>query len=71
MDGKLAEEFAEYFMQKIKTIREDLEYHPLYTPKDTGIPELETFKQVSESDVKWVISKMKTKSCELDVLPTF
>ena len=35
------------------------------------MPELETFKQVSESDVKQVISKMKTKSCELDVLPTF
>ena len=71
MDGELAEEFAEYFMQKIKTIQESLEYHSLYTPRDTGIPELETFKQVSESDVKWVISKMKTKSCELDVLPTF
>ena len=26
----------------------------LYTPRDTGIPELETFKQVSEIDVKWV-----------------
>ena len=71
MDGKLAEEFAEYFMQKIKTIRDGLEYHPLYTLRDTGIPELETFKQVSESDVKQVISKMKTKSCELDILPTF
>ena len=71
MGGKLAEEFAEYFMQKIKTIRKGLEYHLLYTPRDTGVQELETFKQVSESDVKQVISKMKTKSCELDVLPTF
>ena len=70
-DGELAEEFAEYFMQKIKTIGEGLEYHLLYTPRDTGIPEIETFKQVSESNVKWVISKMKTKSCELDILPTF
>ena len=25
-DGELAEEFAEYFMQKIKTIREGLEF---------------------------------------------
>ena len=32
---------------------------------------LKHFNQVSESDVKRVISKMKTKSCELDILPTF
>ena len=72
MDDELAEEFAEYFMQKIKTIREGLEYHLHYIhPGTQASQELETFKQVSESDVKWVISKMKTKSCELDVLPTF
>ena len=71
MDDKLAEEFSEFFMQKIKTIRDGLEHHLLYTPRDTGILRLETFKQVLQSDVKQVISKMKTKSCELDVLPTF
>ena len=60
-DDELAEEFAEFFMQKIKTIQDGLEHHLLYTPRDTGIPRLETFKQVSESDVKWVISKMRTK----------
>ena len=54
-DDELAEEFAEFFMQKIKTIRDGLEHHSLYTPRDTGIPRLETFKQVLESDVKWVI----------------
>ena len=71
MDDQLAEEFAKFFMQKIKAIQDGLEHHSLYTPRDTGIPRLETFKQVLESNVKWVISKMKTKSCELDVLPTF
>ena len=70
-DGKLAEEFAELFMQKIKTIQDGLQYHLLYTPRNTGIPRLETFKQVSDSNVKQVISKMNTKSCKLDILPTF
>ena len=32
MDDELAEEFAEFFIQKIKTIRDGLEHHLLYRP---------------------------------------
>ena len=69
-DNQLAEDFVEFFMNKIQTIRNNLADHPLYKPEPTNIPKFDTFKKLREEDVKKLISKMKTKSCELDVLPT-
>ena len=69
-DNQLAEDFVEFFMNKIQTIRGNLADHPLYKPKPTNIPKFDTFKKLREEDVKKIISKMKTKSCELDALPT-
>ena len=57
-------------MNKIQTIRDNLAYHPLYKPEPTNILKFDTFKKLSKEDVRKLISKMKTKSCELDVLPT-
>ena len=57
-------------MNKIQTIRDNLADHPLYKPKPTNIPKFDTFKKLREEDIKKLISKMKTKTCELDVLPT-
>ena len=69
-DNQLAEDFAKFFMNKIQTIRDNLADHPLYKPEPTNILKFDTFKKLSEEDVRKLISKMKTKSCELDVLPT-
>ena len=59
-----------YFMNKIQTIKDNLADHPLYKPEPTNIPKFDTFKKLSKEDVRKLISKTKTKSCELDVLPT-
>ena len=69
-DDQLAEDFAEFFMSKILTIKDSLVDHPLYRPKPTNIPKFDAFKELREEDVKKLIRKMKTKSCELDILPT-
>ena len=69
-DNQLAEDFAIFFMNKIQTIRDNLADHLLHKPKPTNIPKFDTFQKLREEDVKKLISKMKTKSCELDVLPT-
>ena len=69
-DDQLAEDFAEFFMNKIQTLRESLADHPLYRPKPTNIPKFDTFKELREEDVKKLIIKMKTKLCELAILPT-
>ena len=63
-DNQLAEDFAKFFMNKIQTIRDNLADHPLYKPEPTNIPKFDTFKKLSEEDVRKLISKMKTKSCE-------
>ena len=70
-DNQLAEDFAKFFMNKVQTIRDNLADHPLYKPKPTNIQKLDTFKNLSTEDVRKLINKMKTKSCELDVLPTY
>ena len=69
-DNQLAEDFAKFFMNKIQTISDNLADHPLYKPEPTNIPKFDIFKKLSKGDVIKLISKMKTKSCELDVLPT-
>ena len=51
-DNQLAEDFAEFFMNKIQTIRDNLADHPLYKPKPTKIPKFDTFKKLREEDVK-------------------
>ena len=56
-------------MNKIQTIKDSLADHPLYRPKPTNIPKFDAFKELREEDMKKLISIMKTKSCELDILP--
>ena len=69
-DNQLAEDFAKFFMNKIQTIRDNLADHRLYKPKPTNMLKVDTFKKLREEGVRKVISKMKTKSCDLNVLPT-
>ncbi len=70
----LAEEFAEYFTGKIDKIRCELrdaqsgvnveweicKYHTV----------MNTFHEVSEDDVRKIITSSRTTSCELDPVPT-
>ena len=73
---ELAERFINYFSDKIKTIRTNLENLPTQQdpidsyPEFSGIPLLQ-FEPVSTDFVKDIIKKSPTKSCTLDPVPTW
>ena len=69
-DVTLANEFANYFMEKIRVIRSRLEKHPMYKPQETTNAFISKFETVSESEVAECIRSMASKSCELDAIPT-
>ena len=69
-DENLVEDFANFFLEKITKIREALKNKPVYTPISTDPPKLQDFKPLEETDVHQVIMSLKTKTCELDPVPT-
>ena len=66
----LAEDFADFFMGKIENIRENLAENQLYRPTGKMTPSLAEFRSFNLTEVRKIITDMKTKTCELDVLPT-
>ena len=69
-DKDLAEEFVDFFMDKIHKIRENLTENPMYKSSRKSISSLAEFRPFNQMEVKKIIFSMKTKSCELDALPT-
>ena len=67
---KLAESFASHFQGKIDKIRDLLKNKPHYSPEDEEAPELKCFAPMTQKEVSEVISSLKSKSCELDPVPT-
>ena len=70
-DEILAEEFADYFLNKIKTIRDTLDGYEKYQPIDDGkTPEINEFYELTEAEVEVINRSMPTKGCKLDPIPT-
>lgn len=70
-NADLSEQFADFFVDKITTIRNELQHHPTYVPQvNNDLLHLNSFTPLSKNDVKRIIAKLKTKSCELDYIPT-
>ena len=69
-DDELANEFLDFFMEKIQKIRDALDNCPKYSPNDKNAQRFESFRLLSESEVESIIRSMPTKSCELDIIPT-
>ena len=69
-NDQLAEDFASYFQEKIDKIRETLNNKPKYNAPNTDAPRLAWFAPMTERQVSIVISSLKSKSCELDAIPT-
>ena len=68
-DQELAEQFAEFLLQKIETIQEKFNITPHMTePND--IPQLTKFSPISELDLCKIIKAMPLKSCDLDYIGT-
>ena len=69
-DKDLAEEFADFFMDKIQKIRDNLTQNPTYKPAKKSKARLTEFSPFNQTEVKEIILSMKIKSCKLDALPT-
>ena len=77
-DNVLAEQFSEYFKDKINTIMlqlqatEEGQTNPKYIESQHEIKHrMQSFMPVSSNDISSVISSSPAKHCELDPLPTF
>ena len=72
-DKNLANDFASFFINKIRDIRDQLNEYPNcdsgVDSKATSMP-LSKFSQMSVEDIMLIIKSMASKSCELDVVPT-
>ena len=69
IDEGLANEFVQYFMSTIKSIRDTLDSHPLYKPTRRDVPKLSKFSRIMEDQLEKIIRSMPSKCCELDVIP--
>ena len=65
----LAEEFATYFLEKIRTIWEKIINIKPFQPETKAVPQFRCFAPLT-SKVYKIIMSMKSKSCELDTVPT-
>ena len=59
-----------HFQNKILLIRECFKDIAPYQPQEANVPKLYKFAPITEGEVYKVINSLKSKSCELDVIPT-
>lgn len=69
-DQELADDFANYFIDKIETIRDSLQSIPKFVPSEPVACGLDGFQSLSEEQVQKIIFSLSSKSCELDIIPT-
>ena len=69
-DKELAEDFAQFFRQKIDGIQHQFKHIPQYKlpPRDT--PTLKSFTTITENDLLKQIMEMPTKTCDSGIIPT-
>ena len=60
-DKDLAEEFADFFMDKIQKIRDNLTGYPTYEPTKKITTRLAEFRPFEQTEVKKIIFSMKFK----------
>ena len=64
-DEQLAEEFADYFMAKIKKIHDSLKDYPTYKPVHWDIKLLREFQPLNEQEVSNIIGKWQVNHVQL------
>ena len=67
---QLANEFADFFMEKIRKIQSSLDTYPIFNPHGPAKASFDSFKPVSSDDIVRLVRSMPTKSCESDAIPT-
>lgn len=67
----LVEGFANFFINKIQKIRDDLDKYEQYQPKERFVNnKLRKLSIVTSSEVEKALHGLKSKQCELDIIPT-
>ena len=69
-DDKLANDLANYFIDKINTIRTALEEYPKYQPSGRCSANFPSFQIVTNDTISKLISNSKSATCQLDPIPT-
>ncbi|KAJ8017814.1 hypothetical protein HOLleu_44536 [Holothuria leucospilota] len=66
----LANDFANHFLRKINTIRDNLQEEPLFIPPINDCKHLMAFQPLSESQVLKLIQRANPTYCPMDPFPT-
>ena len=69
-ENTLAEKFADHFMSKIDKIRQALKDFQNFKPDVKDVPRFDDFQDLTEDEIRTLISELQTKTSELDILPT-
>ena len=69
-ENKLAEKFADHFMSKIDKIRQALKDFQNFKLNVKDVPRFDDFQDLTEDEIRKLISELQTKTSELDILPT-
>jgi exonuclease III len=69
-DKGLANEFNEFFQQKVAKIKSQLDGFPRFTPNEEPVSQLHTFSSLSVKEVKKILGSTKVTSCRTDPIPT-
>ena len=69
-DQELAEEFTTFFQEKIHKIRDKLNSKPHFQTNRNNAPRFRCFAPMMEDQVIKAVHSLKSKSCELDPIPT-
>ena len=69
-DKELADKFADFFLAKIRKIREDLADSQTHSPEPIHTTTLGAFQPMTVDEVTKIIRSMPSKSCASDVIPT-
>ena len=69
-DQQLANEFAGFFLAKIRKVTDDLASCPAYSPSVIDTKTLGVFQPMRVDNVKKIIMSMPSKSCESDAVLT-
>ena len=67
---ELANQFANFFIEKIQTIRDKLDDLPVYDLKDSSPPKLSSLEPLTNEEVRQIMKEMPAKYCDLDAVPT-
>ena len=71
MCAQLAEEFASFFLDKIKKIRLQFQNTDEYIPEvNTSAQRHQNLLPMTNEEIEREILSMKSKTCELDAIPT-